>query len=336
MKPVRLAAWLERCWYGHSPWRFVLAPLSLIFILIVSIRRLAYTRGWLRVTRLPVPVVVVGNISVGGTGKTPLVIWLAEQLRAAGWHPGVISRGYGGRSEGAVPADADPALYGDEPVLLARRLSCPVWVGRRRAEIGRCLLAAHPGVDVLISDDGLQHYALARDVEIAVIDGRRGLGNGWPLPAGPLREPARRLTQVDAVVINGTWTAPGPAPEGYVMRVVGDRFSPLADPTCCVGPDHFSARPATAIAGIGHPERFFAHLRALGLTPRTQAFPDHHAYRREELPAGTVLMTEKDAVKCTRLGLNDAWFLRVDAVLDAGLKEEILQKIGHRHGPETA
>ncbi len=329
---------LVRCWYRPCPWRYLLAPLSLLFYLAVGARRLAYRRGWRRAERLPVPVVVVGNISVGGTGKTPLTIWLAGQLRQAGWRPGIVSRGYGGRRRDSAPVrpDSNPHEVGDEPVLLAQRTGCPVWVGRQRAEAARQLLAFHPEVDVILADDGLQHYALARDVELAVIDGERGFGNGWLLPAGPLREPPARLRSVDAIVVNGGQILPDlPVPQ-FGMTLTGRRFWKLGQPETVVDADYFAGREVVALAGIGNPERFFRTLAELGIRATPRPLPDHHRYRAADLPAGTVLMTEKDAVKCAALNPPDAWALRIDAEVALGLKRIILDKLGSPHGPQTA
>lgn len=329
-------AQLTRCWYRSCPWRFLLAPLSLVFLIALTLRRWAYRLGWLRVARLPVPVVVVGNIAVGGTGKTPLVIWLAERLRQAGYSPGIVSRGHGGRAKTATPVqpDSDPATVGDEPVLLARRSACPVWVGRRRAEVAQRLLAFHPEVDIILADDGLQHYALGRDVELVVVDGERGFGNGWLLPAGPLREPRRRLAAVDAVVVNGGQALPDlPAPQ-FGMRLVGERFRQLGRPETTVDAGHFAGRVVQAVAGIGNPERFFGKLRRLGIQIVGHALPDHHRYDVSDIPAGTVLMTEKDAVKCARFDLPDAWVLAVDAEVAPGLEKIIIERI-KRYGRQT-
>jgi tetraacyldisaccharide 4'-kinase len=336
-------AFLERCWYGCCRYRFLLLPLSLIFFLLVALRRLAYRAGLFRVQRLPVPVIVVGNLGVGGSGKTPLTLCIVQWLGELGYHPGIISRGYGGRARAPMPvkADSDPALVGDEPVLLARRGACPLWIGRKRAEAGRRLLTFHPEVDVLVADDGLQHYALDRDMEIVVVDGLRGFGNGRLLPAGPLREPLGRLATVDAVVINGG----NPddfilLPPCFAMRLSGATFRNLRDPSrTAVAADlvtDSAGRQLHALAGIGHPQRFFAHLERLGLNVIPHAFPDHHVYRAEDLPAGTLLMTEKDAVKCVAFAPPDAWFLAVDAILTPGLKTLIDHTLKARHGPQAA
>lgn len=334
--------WLERQWYGFTPWHVLLLPLAFVFGLLAAVRRTLYRWGWLPVARLPVPVVVVGNISVGGTGKTPLVIALAKLLREAGYHPGIVSRGHGRRGTAVCPvrADSSAAEVGDEPVLIAARAGCPVWVGRQRAAAAQALLAQHPDVDVILCDDGLQHYALARDVEIAVVDARRWLGNGQLLPAGPLREPAWRLKTVDAVVING-WLPGAPLKRHeFTMRLAGDLLYNLRNPALKARPETFAGQTLWAVAGIGHPERFFEHLRRLGLAIRPVAFPDHHAYGPGDLaPAGKapVVMTEKDAVKCVDFAGDEVWVLPVEAQLDPRLAPAILEKLkGTGHGPQAA
>lgn len=334
---------LLRCWYGprapaHTLLTRVLLPLSWLFAGLVSLRRWTYRRGLRRITRLPVPVVVVGNLTAGGAGKTPLTLRLVEWLRAAGYSPGILSRGYGGRAREpmSVGPASDAAQVGDEPILLARRAACPVWVGRRRAEVGRRLLACHPEVNVLVADDGLQHYALARDLEIVVLDGARGLGNGRLLPAGPLREPKARLREADAVVVNGAGEASEARGDHFGMRLRAGAFVNLACPTRFASAERFKHGVVHAVAGIGHPERFFATLRDLGLTITPHAFADHHAYVAADLPAGTVLMTEKDAVKCAAFARDDLWYLVVDAELDAGLNRLLMDVLKARDGSKTA
>ncbi len=302
--------------------------MALVFAALAGLRRVLYRAGILKSERLPVPVVVVGNITAGGSGKTPLVIWLVEALRRRGRHPGVISRGYGGRSAGVrkLSRGDTPAEVGDEPLLIARRTGCPVVVGRDRVAAGRALLAAYPECDVIVCDDGLQHYRLARDVEIVVID-RRGFMNGWPLPAGPLREPVSRLSIVDAVVANG-W--PGDAP--FRMRLSGDRFVRLDGGASCTAAALRGQR-LHAVAGIGEPQRFFDHLAALGLAFEPHAFPDHHAYREEDLDfhGDAILTTEKDAVKFAGLadspGRPMVWVLPVDAEVTPDLAQFILERL---------
>lgn len=334
---------LSRCWYGScpGPWRlliFLLRPLSWLFRALIGLRRLFYRLGLFRTIRLPVPVIVVGNINVGGSGKTPLTLALIEWLRQAGYTPGVISRGYGGQARVPMPVrrDSDPALVGDEPVLIARRAGCPVWIGRSRGGAGQRLLAFHPEVNVILTDDGLQHYALARDVEVVVVDGARGFGNGCLLPAGPLREPVSRLVGVDAVVVNGDGKQFAPAMPHFVMTVSGKTFVNLAQPDLRVCADRFRGKTVHAVAGIGHPERFFDALTEMGLTIVRHPFSDHHAFTPSDLPVGTVLMTEKDAVKCAAFPHTDTWFLAVDAEVEGGLKTLLLNALKDRNGSQAA
>jgi len=330
--------WIARQWQDTTLWHLLLVPLSWLFGLLAGLRRTLYRVGMLRVQTLPVPVIVVGNISVGGTGKTPLVAWLARELAIRGWHPGVISRGYGGtaRTPQAVNRNSDTTQVGDEPVLLASLVQCPVWVGRDRAAAGRALLLAHPQVDVLISDDGLQHYRLARDMEIAVVDGVRGFGNGRPLPAGPLREPVARLNAVDAIVVNQPVAAQLnlPAlPPAYSMRLEGACFVNLADPARTARAADLAGQEIHAIAGIGHPQRFFDQIAALGIHAHYHAFPDHHAYRAADLAyPGQILMTGKDAVKCIAFATQNMWALPVQVSIQPDLIGLVLAKLGNRHG----
>ena len=265
------------------------------------------------------------------------MIWLAQWLLEHGCKPGIVTRGYGGTARNPLraTADSDPRIVGDEAVLLARRCACPVWVGVRRAAAAHALLAAHPECNVIISDDGLQHYALARDVELAVIDGERGCGNGMLLPAGPLREPLRRLERVDALIINGGAVFPlQMLPHGvpsFEMRVEGATFYNVRDPQQEASPGQFATQAVHAVAAIGNPQRFFNHLRELGLSFIAHPFPDHHAYTATDCAFGAnaaVIMTEKDAVKCEGIAGENWWALRVSAVLDPALGDFILHKIG--------
>jgi tetraacyldisaccharide 4'-kinase len=320
---------LTAYWYRPNLLSRVLQPLSWLFCALASLRRQAYRQGWLRTHRLPVPVIVVGNVTVGGTGKTPLVAWLAEHLARRGRRPGIVSRGYGGRAREwprPVTADSDPSLVGDEPLLLARRIGCPLWVGPDRVAAARALLA-HAPCDIIVSDDGMQHYALARDLEIAVIDGDRREGNGRCLPAGPLREPRSRLQQVDLRVCNG----PNPAEQEFAMRLEPQGLVNLRDPRCRQDLAAWGGREVIAVAGIGNPQRFFALLRSFGMTVEEKPFPDHHAYRRQDLPAGDprpLIMTEKDAVKCRRFARPNDWFVPVRAQLDAAFTDRLEQLLG--------
>ncbi|MBU1215277.1 MAG: tetraacyldisaccharide 4'-kinase [Gammaproteobacteria bacterium] len=323
---------LQQHWYRLSPLHLLLYPISLIFRLLVALRRALFRSGLLASVKLPVPVIVVGNVTVGGTGKTPLTLWLARQLIEAGWHPAIISRGY--RSEGDATArevhkDDSADTVGDEPLLMARRALCPVWIGRDRPAVAQALLQSHPECDILISDDGLQHYRLQRDVEIAVIDGVRRFGNGLLLPAGPLREPLSRLRDVDAVVVNGGLPD---STAGIPMSLQGTQFHNLLDPTLIRSAADFDGLKVHAFAGIGHPERFFRHLQQLGLQPDTHALPDHHRYTGDEISpadADAILMTEKDAVKCAAFATSKHWVLQVDAQVAPPLFNLITEKLSH-------
>jgi tetraacyldisaccharide 4'-kinase len=311
-------------------------PLAALFRLSTGLRRRAYKTGLLRAERLPVPVIVVGNITAGGTGKTPFTLWLCGFLQEQGFNPGIVSRGYGGRGRLlAVTAVSDPAEAGDEPVLLTRRSRCPVWIGRDRAAAARALLAANQACDVIVCDDGLQHYRLQRDIEIVVVDGLRGLGNGLPLPAGPLREGPLRLRSVDAVVINGPGDPGVRNTPRFDMSLEGSRFHNLLNPGHTAGASEFHGRRLHAVAGIGNPLRFFEHLQRLGLSFTAHAFADHHPFSPADLEfedVDEIIMTEKDAIKCQRFARENHWALSVDAAVDPALGQLILNKLKSRHG----
>ncbi|MGA9333793.1 MAG: tetraacyldisaccharide 4'-kinase [Rudaea sp.] len=301
-------------WYGDASPGFGLRALSALFGALVAMRRGLYRLGILRSFRLPVPVVVVGNISVGGTGKTPLTIALVEALRERGFSPGVVSRGYSGSAAGSQILDAnpDPVIVGDEPVVVARATGAPVAIGSDRVSAARLLLAR--GVDVIIADDGLQHYRLRRNVEICVIDGARRFGNARLLPAGPLREPVARLGNVDFRVCNGVNAGAGEVP----MQLVGDSAVNIGDPQRQRALLDFSGQRVHAVAGIGNPQRFFSRLRAYGIDLVEHAFADHHAYCADDLSFGddaAVLMTQKDAVKCVAFARASWWYVPVAAKL---------------------
>lgn len=311
-----LRAWFERQWQSRGAAQCLLLPLSWLFALLAALRRALYRYGVFSSTRLPVPVIVVGNISVGGVGKTPLVVYLAEQLRAAGYYPGILSRGYGGQQTGEVAPDSDPIQVGDEPVLIAQRSACPVWVHPLRAESGRALLQAYPQTDVLICDDGLQHYAVQRDIEIAVVQRPSGLGNGRLLPAGPLRELLSRLQHVDVIVETGQLPSAPVKQPCFQQLLHAGQWTAVSDFSSQATLQTQNQQPLLAIAGIGHPHRFFDSLSAMGLVFETRVFADHYAYTEQDFrdaSGKTILMTEKDAVKCRHLGLRDAWFLPVSA-----------------------
>jgi tetraacyldisaccharide 4'-kinase len=302
----------------------LLAPLALLFAALSGLRRLAYRRGWLRAVSVGVPVVIVGNISAGGSGKTPLVVWLVNWLRARGYRPGVVSRGYGGTARGCVEVQPGSAAaeVGDEPLLIRVKTDAPVVVGRDRVAAARTLLAAHPGVDLIVSDDGLQHYRLHRDVELAVIDAATGLGNGWPLPAGPLREPVSRLDRVDAVirVVRGAAQPAAHQPTaGWRADYSAGHAYRLRDPMEKVRLAELPVRDWLAVTGIGRPQGFFDMLQAHGVRFSARAFPDHHAFRPQDLPAdGAVLMTEKDAVKCLAFAGTEWWAVELVVAPESG------------------
>lgn len=318
---------LTRIWVGRGPLAWLLLPIGLLFFVIVGLRRWAYRIGLLKSERLPVPVVVVGNLIAGGAGKTPLTLWLAQRLTTAKWRPGIVSRGYGRTSQGVLKVSSgETALaVGDEPLLLARRSGCPVFVGADRVAAACALLAAHPECNLVLCDDGLQHYRLQRDIEVAVVD-QRGLMNGWPQPAGPLREPARRLKQVDALVLNDTATSPVMDVPTFAMCLKGDRFHRLDEPQITCAASDLAELTLHAVAGIGAPQRFFDHLARLGLQCETHAFPDHHRYVATDLKfsGDAILMTEKDALKCAGFSTLPIWVLPVDAIVAPDLARHVL------------
>lgn len=312
--------WLEQRWYSAQSAPLLLRPLAAAYAGISALRRekLSFSA---QQNRLAAPVIVVGNISVGGTGKTPFVIWLVEQLRQWGFRPGIVSRGYGGHAP-AYPFDVTPqteaAVCGDEPLLLVRRLNVPLMVAPDRLAAARALIAQH-AVDVIVADDGLQHYALPRDLEICVVDGVRGLGNGALLPAGPLREPPSRLRDVDLIVVNGGGWRSAAAPHAD-MSLRMDQAVSLLDPVLCKPLPAFAGQRVHALAGIGNPARFFGQLQSFGIEVIPHAFPDHHAYGATDISFGDdlpVLMTEKDAVKCKTLATAQHWSVPVNAELSA-------------------
>ncbi|QAV24219.1 tetraacyldisaccharide 4'-kinase [Proteus hauseri] len=308
---------IERIWSGKSWCYILLLPFSWLYGAIAILRRIAYQKGWLSSWKSPVPVVVVGNLTAGGNGKTPVVIWLVEQLIQQGFKAGVVSRGYGGKSDHyplLLSSETTPAMAGDEPVLIYHRTGVPVAVAPVRRDAVKALLAQHK-LDVIITDDGLQHYALQRDYEIVVIDGQRRFGNGWWLPAGPMRERAGRLNTVDAIIVNGGLSQNneiGMVLEGdLAINLKTGEKKPINQ-----------LNKAVAMAGIGHPPRFFNSLNDKGVELiATKAFSDHSDYRVQELQQLTphnepLIMTEKDAVKCQHFAQDNWWYLPVSAVLN--------------------
>lgn len=341
---MSLAERLHDIWYGGERPPLALRVLVPIYAGLSGLHRLPYRLGLRVPRRMPVPVIVVGNLTVGGSGKTPLVLALIDALRERGWNPGVVSRGYGGTASVPTRVDdhSDPAAVGDEPCLIHQRSGAPIVVARRRADAGRVLLIKGNEIppNVLLADDGLQHIALARDIEICVIDGKRRFGNGYLLPAGPLREPLARLADIAFHVVNGGTPKDGEIPmqlcvDGVVSLLDASQREPLTD---------WSGRRVHAVAGIGNPDRFFGQLRDAGIDVIEHPFPDHHAFVAsdlafiDDLP---VLMTEKDAIKCRAFAtkrmycvvvsarLPDTFFDEIDAQLKRGLS--ILSRLMQRH-----
>jgi len=332
-----MRSWLTRffnnVWYGNS-WQCVLfLPFSWMFSQLVKIRKFAYKHAWKKSESFPVPVIVVGNISVGGSGKTPLVIWIVELLKTSGYKPAIISRGYKGKAASwpqQVRVDSDPIIVGDEAVQLARRCQCPIAVGPDRCASIEALLQ-HTDCNIIVSDDGLQHYAMQRDIEIAVVDGIRRYGNQRLLPAGPLREPVSRLNNVDFIVSNGI-----AGRSEYAMLVKGLVARNLVSDKV-QGLERFNGETVHAVCGIGNPERFFTGLRKFGIDIIEHAYSDHHPFNKndvvfdDDLP---VLMTEKDAVKCQRFQCSQHWFIPVQADLNKHFAPRLLALLEKRknHG----
>ena len=343
-------SWVQSVWYGKHPLSMLLLPLSWLYRLVVACRKLIYSTGILPAHKVGAPVIVVGNLTVGGTGKTPLVIWLARYLKSHGYKPGIISRGYGGALFDRIPIpgvqhsrarfagmrmraqrvnpDSNPALVGDEPVLLAQRARCPVAVSPSRVRAAREILQ-HADCDILLCDDGLQHTALRRDIEIVVIDGDRRFGNQCCIPAGPLREPVCRLNTVDLVVANAK-AGSGEFLMEYISlpakSLDGGREQELSG---------FRGQTVHAVAAISNPSRFFSMLRQNGVNIKQHVFPDHYVFKQSDLEFdddSAVLMTEKDAVKCRRYDLKDAWYIPIEAKLPETFEhklENLLEEVMH-------
>jgi tetraacyldisaccharide 4'-kinase len=323
---MSVQSWLNHVWYERAAPPWWLVPPSLAYGAVVAMRRLSYSRRLRRSVRLACPIVVVGNLSVGGTGKTPLVCWLVTHLRERGYRPGIVTRGYGGSSRDVRRiSEADDAyIVGDESILLARRTGEPVAIGRDRPAAAQLLVSG--GCDVIVSDDGLQHYALARDCEVMVIDGDRRFGNGWLLPAGPLREAPGRLKAADAVVVNGGRPLlPGALSmrleAKHAVALRGGAVRPLRT---------FSGMAVHAVAGIGNPERFFNMLRSLGIEVCGHSLDDHARLTRRDIDFGdgkSVLMTEKDAVKCAEFAGDRHWYVPVTACFDGAESAALLNAV---------
>ena len=333
---------LTRLWYDESARAApLLRGLSWIYGALVRLRSRAYAAHWLRSHQVGKPVIVVGNLTVGGTGKTPLVAWLAERLSQLGLRVGIVSRGYGRSFDEPhlVELDSSWREVGDEPLLLRRRTGCLTMVGRERVAAARALVAH--GVDVIIADDGLQHLRLSRDCEIVVVDGSRGFGNGRLLPAGPLREPASRLLRADMTVVNGRLEHRSLQQERAAAASLVAMF--MAPGNACRVDDGAPERPlesfrgqqAHAVAGIGNPSRFFRDLRERGIDVIEHRFPDHHPFVERELEFGDllpVLMTEKDAVKCREFAAPRFWYVPISAQLGEPQERELLQCVLRKTG----
>lgn len=323
MKAV-CSQWVLKIWYGTSWLATAFSPLALIFRGIVTLRRYLYRAGLFKSHRLSVPVIIIGNITVGGTGKTPLLVAIANFLLEQGFRPGIISRGYGGISKTWplwVDENTPVEQIGDEAALLARRVKCPLVVGPKRIDAARLLLR-QSACDVILSDDGLQHYALQRDIEIAVIDGERRYGNGWCLPTGPLREPVDRLSSVDFVVVNGEKLNV----HEFAMQIKGE-FAVNLRTGERKGLQQFAGSKCMALAGIGNPKRFFDLLAAADIFCEQYPFPDHYVFGEKDihfLGDAPILMTEKDAVKCFDIATNRHWYIPIEAELEFGFAEKLL------------
>lgn len=321
-----LETWLIARWYGGAHVPAWLGALETVYIAVLGLRRRLYSWGVLSTRQVEVPVVIVGNLTVGGTGKTPLVAALAIALRERGWHPGILSRGYRSGRRGAtlVPAAASPDQYGDEPVWLSRSSGVPVAIGSHRIDGAKLL--SHSGCDVILSDDGLQHWSLARDIEILVIDGLRRFGNGRLLPAGPLREPASRAQRVDLCVVNGGVVGADEIP----MQVTASRIVRVGDVAHALNLCSLSGQQVHAVAGIGNPERFFTMLEAAGLVVHRHAWPDHHHFSGNEVQFADellVLVTEKDAVKVARYAHDRLYAVPIDVQLPAACIDQLQARL---------
>jgi tetraacyldisaccharide 4'-kinase len=323
---MSVQSWLNRIWYDRAAPPWWLLPLSLIYGAVAGARRYLYVKRLRKPVHVSLPVVVVGNLSVGGTGKTPLVCWLVARLSDFGFKPGVVTRGYGGSFGNVRLVDSfdDPRVVGDESILLARRTGAPVAIGRDRPAASQLLVNA--GCDVVVSDDGLQHYALARDCEIVVIDGDRRFGNGWLLPAGPLRETRARLSAADAIVVNGGRALLDGA---FSMRLEAKGALSLIGGAAKTL-NEFAGRSVHAVAGIGNPDRFFNMLRAHGIEVVGHALPDHAHLQAADISFADerpVLMTEKDAVKCQGIAGPHHWYVPVTASFDGGESNVLLDVV---------
>lgn len=329
MQFKKLMEGVIQTWYQPSILTKVLMPLSRIYEKGMTVRKRYLQK---HATRFQIPIIIVGNITVGGTGKTPLLMALYDALKQAGYQPGIISRGYQGQLSSEFPTlvkdHHGPEEIGDEPFMVFKRTRAPLMICRDRVKAIEALQTIMPSINVILSDDGLQHYQLARDIEIAVIDGDRRFGNGQLLPAGPLREPIARLKDVDFIVCQGQ-----PQKNEYGMKLVGDTLYALNNSQLIQSLQSLKSVTVHAVAGIGNPDRFFKDLSEQGVTVIPHAFPDHHPFQAGDFesfnPLAPIIMTEKDAVKCTQLPIENAWYLSVSAKIDPKFIEDILRKLSH-------
>ncbi len=308
-------------WSRRGFFCFLLSPIAGIYRLIIALRYLLYKYNIKKTSKFKLPIIIVGNITVGGTGKTPLVIWLAEFLQKQGFQPGIVSRGYNSKATYPyeVKENSTAAEVGDEALLIKQRTKCPMVIAPNRVAAVQKLLETN-NCNIIISDDGLQHYALSRDLEIAVIDAKQRFGNGFCLPAGPLREPIKWLQQVDLIIENGT-----------SMQLLPDKLYNLAEPELTKDLTEFKGKTVHAIAGIGNPQRFFTMLRNFDINVIEHPFPDHYVFHPQDLSYNDelmVLMTEKDAVKCQQLDNNKYWCVPITVQLDERFVQNLLQLLG--------
>lgn len=329
MKKI-LNRWAQYIWYEDVFIATWLTAFTMLFIDLVRFRRFLYRKGWLKSTALPCPVIVVGNISVGGTGKTPLVIALAQRLKEAGYRPGIVSRGYGGQqTEATIVTEHSAAQQvGDEAVMLVKRTGCPVAIAAKRIDAAELLLKT-TACNLILADDGLQHYALRRTLEIAVIDGERRFGNNNCLPGGPLREPLERLDEVDFIVVNGVPETEREIPMTIQATVAVNLRTGEEKPL-----SEFSGQTVHAVAGIGYPTRFFNFINDLGIETVNHPFPDHHVFTAKQLvfkDNHPVLMTEKDAVKCAALVTERHWAVPISAILPESFYFQLLTHLSDSH-----
>lgn len=324
---------LSKIHYSKSLASLLLLPLSAIFFLISYARKYLYQFNFLKSYKLNIPVIIVGNISLGGTGKTPLVIHLANELKKKGYHPGIVSRGYGCKVMGVaeVYPKSNTDKVGDEPTLIQKRTRMPVFVSKDRVIAAKSLIKKYKKIDVILSDDGIQHYRLMRDVEVIVIDGTRKFGNGYLLPAGPLRESTNRLNNVDAIVCNHKKVIDG----SYLMKYKKEVLINLKT-NQEISLNKIRLKNIHAIAGIGNPDLFFNDLKSLGLKFDSSAFKDHYRFTKKDFKTmndKNIIMTEKDAVKCKKFAQDNFWYLSVSAEIDSKFIDVILKKLKHiSHG----